>query len=464
MTHPASAEKSFSPRPGVSAVRRCAFTLLNHLWQYPDDMTPLPAILSQESQSAAFSVRDSAFLSELVYGVLRRYALLDTALAGFLKKPGSLSGQIRMLLRLGAYEILFMDRIPERATVNEYVSLARRRFGQGMSGLINGVLRAMSGEASAWKIALLRKEEGLKRGECDAAGMAEAASLPLWLTQMWIEHYGTEQACRLAANALEQPEPCWRVNATRAWGEMLSSYWTERGYAAVGESGFCLHGLEKNRPSAEKERILLNTLEAQGNITRQGSGSQLVAEYIASRILADPALAEKNMWDACCGRGGKTTALLEKGIHVSLASEPASHRLEALKASLLRLGLPWPNLHCGPVQEIEKKFSLILLDVPCSGTGTLARNAELRIRLAPEKLLDAQRVQAEILEYSWTRLLPGGVIFYVTCALNREENECQMKRFCEKAGSRCIIEEEKMFLPLFPGQDALFLAVIRKEI
>lgn len=464
MAHPDSAEKNFFPKPGTSAVRRCSFNLLNHLWQNPGDMTPVPAMLSQEIQSSAFSARDSALLSELMYGVLRRYALLDTVLAGFLKNPESLSGQIRMLLRLGAYEIMFMDRIPARATVNEYVSLARRRFGQGMSGLINGVLRALSGEASEWKRVILHKEECLKRGECDAEGMAEAASLPLWLTRMWVEHYGTAQACLWASNALDQPEPCWRVNASRAWGEMLSSYWTERGYAAVGEGGFCLHGMERSRPSAEKERILLNTFESQGNITRQGAGSQLVSEYISSKILSEPALAEKDMWDACCGRGGKTTALLEKGIHVSLASEPAPHRLEALKASLIRLGLPWPTLRCVPAQEIEEMFSLILLDVPCSGTGTLARNAELRIRLTPERLVDVQRVQAELLEHAWTRLLPGGMIFYVTCALNREENECQVKRFGEKAGSNCRIEDEKLFLPLFPGQDALFLAVLRKEI
>ena len=104
---------------------------------------------------------------------------------------------------------------------------------------------------------------------------------------------------------------------------------------------------------------------------------------------------------------------------------------------------------------------MILLDVPCSGTGTLARNAELRLRLSPERLREAARMQASILEHAWTRLLPGGALFYVTCALNGEENENRVEAFAREKSGRLV--EKQMFLPAFPGQDALFLAVIRKD-
>ena len=447
----------------TSGARKGALDILQQLFRHTEDSTPLPVMLARQVQSVAMDGRDSALLSELTYGVLRRHAALDAALAGFLKKPEALSFQVRMLLRLGAYEILFMGGIPARATVNELVNLARRRFGQGLGGLVNGVLRAVDRESEALRFSLRQEEEFLKNASFDAEGMARVASLPLWLTVMWEKQYGRKQACLMAANTLEHPAPCWRANLSRAWGEMLVQHWLERGYAPVGQGGFSVQGLDRNRAEAAKEQGLLATFEKQGNLTRQGASSQLVAEHLAAWILGREEFADAPLWDACCGRGGKTTALLEKGVKVELAGEPADFRLEELKASLLRLGLPWPRLHCGPAQDVEESFPLILLDVPCSGTGTLARNAELRLRLSPERLAEVARVQAGILEHAWERLLPGGALFYVTCALNREENEEQISRFLEKKGDICRLEEQRLVFPLFPGQDALFLAILRKN-
>ena len=453
--------KKTSQTRAVSGTRKKALELLGRLFRQPEDSTPLPVMLVR--QSSDLDGRDASMLAELVYGVLRRHALLDVVLTGFLKKPEALSAQVRMLLRIGTYELLFMDGIPARATVHEWVKLARRRFGQGMGGLVNGVLRSVDRESDVLRHAVQEKMNRLSRAECDAEGVAEAASLPLWLTRMWVEQYGRKAACFFAENTLEHPAPCWRANVSRAWGEMLVGHWVDRGYAPVGQGGFSAQGLDRNRPEAVKEQEVLNSFEAQGNLTRQGASSQLVAEYLAVWILRNTSLAEAPLWDACCGRGGKTTALLEKGVHVELASEPASFRLEELKAALLRLKLPWPKLHCGPAQDVEESFPLILLDVPCSGTGTLARNAELRLRLSPSRLAEVVRLQADILDHAWKRLLPGGALFYVTCALNREENEGRIERFLSQQGRDGRLEEQQSFLPVFPGQDALFLAILRKQ-
>lgn len=447
----------------VSGARQGALEILHQLFRHPEDSTPLPVMLTRHVQSASLDGRDAALLSELVYGVLRLYAALDAALAGFLKKPEALSFQLRMLLRLGAYEILFMDGIPARATVNELVNLARRRFGQGLGGLVNGVLRSVDRASESLRTAVRDRETALTLASLNAESMAVAVSLPLWLTSMWVEQYGAAEACRLAENTLAHPAPCWRANRAKAWGDVLVQRWLEKGYVPVGEDGFSAEGLDRNRPEAARQQEALASFEKQGNLTRQGASSQLVAEYLASWILSDEHLAAAPLWDACCGRGGKTTALLEKGVHVELASEPAAFRLEELKASLLRLGLPWPQLRCVTAQQVEESFPLILLDVPCSGTGTLARNAELRLRLSPERLAEAVRLQAEILEHAWERLLPGGALFYVTCALNREENEEQISRFLERRGESCRVVEQRRFLPVFPGQDALFLAILRKS-
>ena len=252
----------------VSGARAGALALLHQLFQHPEEGTPLPVMLARHVQEAGLGRQDAAFLSELVYGVLRHAALLDAALAGYLKKPGALSAQVRMLLRLGTYEILFMGGIPARATVNELVNLARRRFGQGLGGLVNGVLRSVDRDAEALRLAAEEKRRRLERAEADAEGMAEAASLPLWMAEMWVAQYGGKEACRMACNTLSHPAPCWRVNMARAWGEMLVGHWLERGYAPVGQGGFSAWGLAKDREHASVEQTLLENFERRGDMTR----------------------------------------------------------------------------------------------------------------------------------------------------------------------------------------------------
>jgi 16S rRNA (cytosine967-C5)-methyltransferase len=247
----------------------------------------------------------------------------------------------------------------------------------------------------------------------------------------------------------------------------LREEWLARGYAPAGEDGFTSFGLERAREGASSEQAALEQLEEQGALSRQGISSQLVAEHIARLIRNSETLAQSELWDACCGRGGKSTALLEKGVRVTLASDPAQFRVDELLASVRRLGLPEPKVVCAPEQDVHAAYPLILLDVPCSGTGTLGRVPELRIRLTPEKLNEAERLQAEILEDAWECLLPGGMLFYVTCALNRKENEGRIAKFLAEHGAEhggdASLVEQRLFLPSLPGHDALFLAVLNKS-
>lgn len=438
-----------------SGEREVALELLHQLFQHPEDGTPLPVLLMRACQRALLDARNSALLAEQVFGVLRRVTLLDALLATFLKKPSALSPQIRMLLRLGVYEILFMDGIPARATVSELVALARRRFGQGLAGLVNGVLRSVDRETPAL---FARMEQ---------SSPAVAASIPDWLMTMWREQYGAEAADSFALNTLSHAAPCWRVNRSRYDGDALLKLWLERGYAPVGQDGFSSLGLDRDRENASEEQRELADLEAQGELSRQGVSSQLVAETIAQRIKADARLTDAELWDACCGRGGKTAALLEKGVHVTLSSDPARFRLDELLTTVKRLRLPEPRVICAPEQDVEASYPLILLDVPCSGTGTIGRVPELRLRLTPEKLQEAERIQAVILEDAWKKLQPGGTLFYVTCALNRCENEGQIERFLAHHGAGgaddAKLREQRLFLPELPGHDALFLAVLDKR-
>ena len=442
------------PQNGASKnAREAALGLLHQLFQHPEDGTPLPVMLGRTVEAAELDARNAAFLSELTYGVLRRAELLDVLLAAFLKKPNALSPLARMLLRMGLYEILFMDGIPSRASVSEYVSLARKRLGQGIGGLVNGVLRSAD-----------RESETLRH----RVGQAEpkvSASVPSWLMSMWEEQYGAAQAAEFALNTLEHAAPCWRVNMAREGAEAFRKAWLEKGYAPVGEAGFTSFGFAAAPEEAKSDQNELAKLEIEGALSRQGVSSQRIAEFIATYV-SDEKFAHVELWDACCGRGGKSAALLEKGVRVSLASDPSLFRINELKSNIERLGLPMPRIECAPMQEVEGAFPLILLDVPCSGTGTLGRVPELRLRLSPERLAEAEKLQESILAEAWNRLLPGGKLFYVTCALNRRENDGQIERFLRAygrdAGGDASLVEQRLFLPDFPGHDALFLAVLSK--
>lgn len=445
-----------TPQKGaLGNARQTALDVLHQLFQHKEDGTPLPVMLSRLSQAAGLSTRDAALVSELAYGVLRRTALLDSLLAAFLRKPGALSAQVGMVLRLGLYELLFMDGIPARATVNEYVALARRRFGQGVGSLVNGVLRSADRESEAL------------RGKAAQASAELSASIPAWLMAMWEAQYGHEEALSFAAGTLPHAAPCWRVNLAKDGALELRQAWLDRGYAPVGEGGFTSFGLGREREAASQEQAELAVLEGQGFLSRQGVSSQLVAEHIAGIILNDAALRDAPLWDACCGRGGKSLALLEKGVRVALASDPAQFRVDELRASAARLGLSGLETVCAAEQDVHAEFPLILLDVPCTGTGTLGRVPELRLRLTPEKLNEAERLQGELLEDAWASLLPGGCLFYVTCALNRKENEGRIAKFLlqhgEEKGGDARLVEQRLFRPELPGHDALFLAVLGKK-
>ncbi len=408
---------------------------------------PLPVLIA----SAGCKGLEKAFLTDEVYGVLRLKSPLDTVLMRYLSRPSALSTLLRQILRMGVHELLFMDYVPAHASVNEMAALARSRAGAGGAGLVNAVLRKVA--ESAGKI-----REELEQSRYHVEGtedIAAAASIPEWLAKRWIDCYGMAASAELARSLVCVPEPCWRVNMMREGAQDLLSEWQDKG-RPCGRHGFYFSA--SKRDAAQWD--MLEHMEENGLISRQGAGSQLVAERIA-QYLQDAGLLQAGLWDCCCGRGGKTSALMEQGVHIALASDAAEFRVADLKDNAERLGLSCPTCLCGRAQDVEGLFPSILLDAPCSGTGTLARNPELRLRISEKSLEQAACLQKELLESVWKKLLPGGSLFYATCALNREENEGQAERFLQVSPDAELLGMETV-MPLSPGQDALFLAVIRK--
>lgn len=464
----------------ISPARAAAFRILCRLHEKPDDQTPLPVLLEESGKT--LSSRDAALAAEIIYGVLRNEACLFAALRPFLPRPEGLPPRLRIILIMAALELTELNGIPARATLDQAVELARRKFGRGLSGLVNAVLRNACRAAALVPSQNALTKSGGRNADQDA-DIALSGSLPLWLAKLWREQYGRETAQRLSLLSTLRPRPALRLNAARdeTCLKELRTVLAEAGakfFSAGGcflpptdssrFKGPCMPGETSEQPEPSQSKGLMAFVadaSRNGLASRQGFASQRLALRAAEKMR----MMNGPFWDACCGRGGKSCALRERGIAPLLCSDPSERRLAFLRTDVERLGLDRLEIVAGEAQSIAaahpQAFNGILLDAPCSGTGTLARNPELRLRLTPQKLEAAARLQRELLDAVWPALRPGGLLAYATCAVNRAENEDQIDAFLARAGD-ARLEEQELVLPASSeeeGQDILFHAFIRKD-
>lgn len=385
--------------------------------------------------------------TELVYGVLRNELKLDFLLQGFLGNPRKTPPKLRGVLRLGLYGLLHMDRTPEAVTVDACVHLTRDVCGPALSRVTNGVLRAFLRSQWAGMNAAERQKKLIEEAGGGLNGLSVACGIPLWILRLWGKGYGRAEALAMAAT--ETPWPCVRINAAKEGAQPLRDKLLEQG-AAVGAWGV------RFAPGTQPEE--LDELQREGRISRQGGGSLLLLEAMVPHL-------HGKVWDGCAGFGGKTMALREREnkFTVLAASDTHRGRLEGLRRECVRLGVPAPVLMQASAAKPPLKtgsVDSILLDVPCSGLGTLARRPDLRRRQKPEHLPPLVQLQSEMLHAAWELLPIGGILGYATCALNPEENERQIAGFLEQHGGTLLMEHSPQ--PDGFGADLLYGAVVRK--
>jgi 16S rRNA (cytosine967-C5)-methyltransferase len=348
--------------------------------------------LLHSPRTDALTPEDRNLTTALVMGVLRWQIALDARLAKLLARPGQrLAEPVAIVLRLGAFQLLHMDRIPAHAVLNESVELCRAAAQPQATGMVNAVLR---------KLAAAQKP-GSRIFESPAA-FAERLGHPLWLVESWVAHYGREAA--LAICEYDQREPH--------------------------------SGLIFPAPSNEENPSAANPSDA---LPQMDDGSRLIAELAASAL--STATAAPRVWDCCAAPGGKTLTLARRLPTADiLATDISSKRLKLMQPRLRRYAYAsrvrteTADAASPNALPAEAPFDLILCDVPCSGTGTLARNPEIRHRLRPEDLLRQSARQREILTRAARRLAPGGRIVYSTCSVEPEENEAILDAVTSAAG------------------------------
>jgi 16S rRNA (cytosine967-C5)-methyltransferase len=375
-------------------------------------------LLDRAPDRAGLDARDRALVTELVYGTLRWQRRLDDDLAAVLHRPlEGLAGWVRALLRLSAYQLAFLDRIPVHAVVHEAVELAKRRRPAGAADLVNGVLRALTRRPRPWP------EPSSIPGEDPVESLARRLSHPTWLVRRWVARYGEPEATALARAMNERPPLVVRVNTLRTTPAALTEALRRQGIA-VTPCGYAPDGL---RLDGAGDLRALAPLRA-GWCAVQDEASILVGHALG------PVPGEVVV-DVCAAPGGKTGHLAQLMGNQGriLATDPRAGRLGILRQACLRLGAAIVEVREGGADALAAAVGpvcdRVLVDAPCSNTGVLRRNPDGKWRRQEADLADLAAVQTAILQAAAGLVRPRGVLVYATCSLEPEENEAVVEAF-----------------------------------
>jgi len=359
---------------------------------------------------------DRRFVSELVNGTTKMRRKLDYVLSFFLEKEiNKLTPWIRNILRLGVYQIDFMDRVPDSAAVNEAVNLAKKFGHRGTVTLVNAVLRNYLRDKS--RVCFPSWEEN------KVENIALFYSFPSWMVENWLNMFGEEEAIRLCQAFNERPKLCCRMNSVKVDHQSLEEKFTER--KIKFKEGRFLEIFYYLESKVDLNRFL--PLQ-EGLVYLQDESAGFPV------ILLDPQPGE-TILDLCSAPGGKTTFIAEllKGKGKILAVDKSWDKIELLKKNCRRLGIDWVNCICGDAYNFQcKPVDRVLVDAPCSGLGVLRRNSDSRWRKQKEDLLRLQKLQLQILFNAANLVKKGGVLVYSTCTITPEENDQVIELFLEK--------------------------------
>ena len=387
-------------------------------------------------RSASLPDRDRRLATELVYGTIRRRGSLDRCLQPSLRRPlERLDPEILRILRLGAYQILFLDRVPDHAAVNESVDLANRFGRRGSGNLVNGALRALCRAKAEGK--------GLPSSDIQFG----EADFPAWLTRIWESELGKEKAGEILGALLSRPQVVLRTNTLKTDRTGLIDRLKGEGYEAEP-----VDGLPQAVRLTEGGDIRKADCYRQGWCVQQDGASQLIVEIL------DPRPGECVL-DLCAAPGIKTTHMAEKMADQGMVVALDRHlgRLRELVEGCRRMGVTVTSPVCadasGPRHPLVGPFVFdrVLVDAPCSGLGILRRNPEKKWRPAPD-FATLSSLQASLIRTAAELVRPGGILVYSTCTVHRGENEAIVEGFTAEHGD-FVQEEVTPFLP--DGLEAL---------
>jgi 16S rRNA (cytosine967-C5)-methyltransferase len=402
------------------------------------------ALASAMAAVPQLEVRDRALATELTYGVLRWRGALDAALSACAPRGiTSLDPEVLGALRVAAYQLVHLDRIPPAAAVSAAVDQVRARRGERMAAFVNGLLRALG-----------RSEAAM------ALGRDDARAHPSWLVDVLSSVLpARELAAALAAS--NRPAPtCLRANERRTTSEALAARLAADFPGATVTLGVlastCVRVAGIGDPQA-------TAAFAEGLYTVQDEGAQVVVEEALAAVLGKPA---PRVLDACAGRGGKTGALAEALGPAARIDAVDRHpdKLARLGADLTRLGLARPGVRALAIDleigqgPLEPGYDLVLCDAPCTGTGVIRRRPEVRLRRTPDDVRRLVAVQRTLLARLAPLVAPGGTLVYCVCSIVPDEGPAIVA--APPAGLRLV--GSRMLWPHRDDTDGFFIARLQR--
>jgi 16S rRNA (cytosine967-C5)-methyltransferase len=391
----------------IAPARRAAYQILRQVEQGRG----FAVELLQRPSVAALTEADRRLTTEMVMGVLRWGGELDYHIEQLSGRPlRYFDPEVATVLRLGIYQILFLGKIPKSAAVNECVELVKGARKRSAADLVNAVLR---------KCPVRAAEPGERKAVSSHHATLAAAlrSLPQWLRERWVLNFGLEIAQALARVSVSTPRTTLRVTAPSSSREELLHELSQEGIEAL-PAQYASRALEVRSGAVQASKAW-----REGRVVIQDEASQLIAELVTPQ-------PGQRILDLCAAPGMKTAQLaaaFNSGMLV--ACDSSRRRLHTMTKLLPQRHLPngvTVYVVCQDAAQslaLGMQFDRILLDAPCSGTGTLARNPEVKWRLKPSDVLRLAETQRKMLRNALGALAKGGRLVYATCSLEPEENE-----------------------------------------
>ncbi|MFI3141047.1 MAG: 16S rRNA (cytosine(967)-C(5))-methyltransferase RsmB [Clostridia bacterium] len=409
----------------------------------------LDAVLSK----ANLDTRDRSFVSNLFYGVVERQITIDYQLQRYLSQHLSKTkDEVLTILRMGVYQILFMDRVPTRAAVNESVNLTRANGVGFGAAVVNAVLRKVDQNGLV-----------LPKGDDRSTYMSVKYSCNNWLVRKLIREYGEEVTENFLESSLKVPKICIRVNSTKVSQEKLMELLEKEGVIVTKTYLKNALFIKLTNKSIDK----LQCYRA-GLFHVQDLSSQLCVRAIEAK-------AGHTVIDLCSAPGGKTytTAQYMKNQGEVLAFDIHDHKIRLVENGAKRLGLTIIKgrvSDASKINQIMPKADRVLCDVPCSGFGIIGRKPEIKYK-SEDCTETLPRIQYEILNAGATYVKDGGRLIYSTCTLNKDENEGVCEKFLEKHEDFVAIsvlneisaDKYKTLMPNKNDCDGFFVACFEKR-
>jgi 16S rRNA (cytosine967-C5)-methyltransferase len=394
--------------PALTPARRCAFAVVRRVFEqgaYADR--------ALTAEAAQLERRERALAMQIAYGTIQRRATLDHVAQALVdRRLDRLQPGVLAALRIGLFQLLFLDGVADHAAVTQSVELAKES-SRGAGGLVNAVLRRATREGASLLAGL---------DDSTPAGAALLHSVPEWLAEMWWEELGPSSAVALLRRINEPAESALRVNTLATSVDELR--------AALAVPHHPAHALPEGVVLEAPFDVQSSPLWRDGLLMAQSRASMLVARIV------DPKPGERVL-DLCAAPGGKTThlaALMENDGEI-LAAEHHPGRAEALERTAARMRAACVEVRVADAEDpVGEGFDRVLVDPPCSGLGTLQSRPDLRWRASPDQIAELAELQSRILAAGAAATAPGGALVYSVCTISRREAWGVVERFLARDG------------------------------